>query len=163
MKQKTALAALAITYRKKRHDYTQEALAELAEVAVATIKNVETGRPVDLVTLAQIYYHKLKVSEAEWYAMIAIWMKERLGGTINFDEFIKQTSAAEAAEHKREGKDVAGLLALYAKLTPSQRQLIIQLLTMATEDPKGSLLRGVQFLVDYAADKVTTDQSPAGK
>lgn len=148
-KNKSDLAQFAAKLRKDR-GLTQEALAERAKVVPATIKNVETDRPVDITTIATIYAHALNVPKADWYKLVQLWMQQRIGGTVDFKAFVAHMTATETKEHRGEQKEARKLLDLFAELKPAERALVLDLLTLSRKDGGTSLMRAVEFVVNYA-------------
>lgn len=126
-RQKSALALYLRTLRADR-GMTQEELADMAGVNVATIKNLENDRGSAFTTLAEIYRDGIKkprrpLTDAEWLQAAIYWMVQLAGdgGRVVTLEGVK---SATTTVQKHYSKELAALIHAAEDMTTGNLRLL---------------------------------------
>lgn len=144
---KSALALFAQTLRRAR-GLTQAELADMAQVSIPTIKNIENDRPAAFPTLARVYRDgivKQRISDEDWFQMMVYWSMQQsgTGGRSLEKEQIGKMLAAKTAENQGHADQIA---AIAATLTRGDQELLHAVAQIITQPPVTAALRAIVAL-----------------
>ena len=145
---KSALALFAQSIRIAR-GLTQAELADFAQVAVPTIKNIENDRPAAFSTLARVYRDgivKQPLSDEDWVQLMVYWSMQQAGtgGRDLEKSAVVKMLSAKTAENQGHADKIA---AVAAGLTRGDQELLHAVALRITQPPMTAAIRAIVALV----------------